>query len=190
MGRCRTCEGPINPDHLAAEICGAAMTAATLAFVAPTKVVFILVIGFALLTSALIDLRTQRLPDALTLVIGVAGAAATGLDGPDVFKVHLLVAFISFCVLMLVRTLSLARKGDHGLGFGDVKLVGALGLWLGLATPWMIAFASGLGLIVVVARRAWRERLPFGPILALSAMILGIAMEAGFDFAGGLTLVR
>jgi len=190
LGRCRTCRGPIDPDHLAGELAGAVICVATFAFVPPTKVVFVLVIGFALLTSALIDRRTQRLPDALTLLIGVAGAAATSLDGPDVFKVHLLVAFIAFCLLMLVRTLSRARSDAHGLGFGDVKLVGALALWLGLATPWMIALASVLGLMTLFALRAWRERLAFGPMLAVSAMVLGIAMEAGLDLAGGSILVR
>jgi leader peptidase (prepilin peptidase)/N-methyltransferase len=78
-----------------------------------------------------------------------------------------------------VRWLAARRSGEPGLGLGDVKLLAALALWLGLATPWLIAAASLLGLLLMAITRPKDGRLAFGPAIAVSAWTIGIIGEAG-----------
>jgi leader peptidase (prepilin peptidase)/N-methyltransferase len=72
-------------------------------------------------------------------------------------------------------------RGQAGLGFGDVKLITALAFWLGLATPWAVVAAAGIGLAFAVLRGAGRrnERFAFGPMIAAAAWIVGMTREAG-----------
>lgn len=126
-----------------------------------------------------IDLREHRLPDALTLaaVLGVGGFLAIGaaLDGLwDAYGrawLAALAAVAVFLVLALVRS--------SGLGLGDVKLVGSLGLALGweswstLVTGLFLGFvlAALVAVVLVTSRRAGRHTaLPFGPALLLGTL--------------------
>jgi leader peptidase (prepilin peptidase)/N-methyltransferase len=77
-----------------------------------------------------------------------------------------------------VRWWSRTRRGDPGLGFGDVKLIGALALWLGDLTPWMVVGAAILGLVASALLKPSGGRLAFGPAIAASAWTLGLVREA------------
>ena len=150
---------------------------------------------------AVVDARCQRLPDALTLpsypvALALLGFAALLLpDGTG----HLLGALAGLtlaCGIFLLQVLLYPA----GLGWGDVKLSGLLGLylgWLGGGGPggaWLdqgalvaglflaYLFAAAAGLALIAARRASRKsRLPFGPYLlagTLTAILLSSLITA------------
>lgn len=116
-----------------------------------------------------IDLREHRLPDRLTLpgyLAALAGVALGVLGGDPALPA--LLGGGAFLALFLV----LAVGG--GMGFGDVKLAGVLGIVLGAqgfaaaATGLFAAFLSGgVAAAVLLARKGLGARLPFGPFLLL-----------------------
>lgn len=142
---------------------------------------------------AVIDARCRRLPDALTLpsypvALALLGLAALLLPGGGGhFRSALLGLAVAGAVFLIQVLLYPA-----GLGWGDVKLSGLLGLylgWLGLSALTAGLFlgylsAAGAGLALIAARRASRKSLlPFGPFLlagALAAILLsGLAGAPG-----------
>ncbi len=142
--------------------------------------------GAALLVAAaVIDARTRRLPDVLTLpliVLGLLAAWALGLP----LWLHGLGAALGY-LLMAGLELGYRRiRGRDGLGRGDAKLLAAGGAWcgaLGLAPVLLIASASGL-LFVLILRVAGRAMsaeaaIAFGPFLAF-----GIALVWSFQRTG------
>jgi leader peptidase (prepilin peptidase)/N-methyltransferase len=136
---------------------------------------------------AFIDGRDGRLPDVLTLPSYPAGLLLLGVAAPFVpggtgrFG-HALVGMAAAVALFLLLLLAF----PSGIGMGDVKLAGPLGAYLGwlgataflagLMAAWVLAAATGVGLIA--AGRAGRKtQLPFGPFLI--AATLGAALAAG-----------
>jgi leader peptidase (prepilin peptidase) / N-methyltransferase len=159
---------------------------------------FLAAIGVPL---ALIDARSQRLPDALTLpsypvALALLGFAALLLPGG---AGHFLGALAGLALAWGVFLLQVLLY-PAGLGWGDVKLAGLLGLYLGwlgggwLGGSWLdqgalvaglflgYLFAAAAGLALVATRRASRKsRLPFGPYLlagTLTAILLSSLITA------------
>ena len=139
---------------------------------------------------AVIDLRWRRLPDPLTLPAYPAAAlllavgALTIPGGPR----HFLSALAGMAAAWLFFAL-LAFIHPAGLGWGDVKLSGVLGLYLGwfgaaavaagLLGAFVLAALAGLGLIAA-GRATRRSQIPFGPFMLASA----IAVIAASGLAG------
>ena len=132
---------------------------------------------------AVVDLRTRLLPNRVLLPATVAGlallavAAAADDRWPDLGRAVLAggAAFTALLVLALIA--------PSGMGMGDVKLAGLLGLYLGwlgwpvLVTGFFLGFLvqAVLGLALVVARRAGRRtELPFGPALIAGALVAAL----------------
>lgn len=123
-----------------------------------------------------VDLRSLRLPDKIVLPsygIGLVLLAATGATTPLVRAV--LAAALSFLLYLI-----LAIVNPRGLGFGDVKLAGLLGLYLGWL-GWNAVFIGMLaafvlaaisGVVLITAGRADRKTLiPFGPFMLAGALL-------------------
>ena len=157
-----------------------------------TLLVLVAFLYLAAITIALaaIDLETQRLPNVIVLpgyVVGGAllAAAALLLEEPS----RLLTAAAGGGILFAAYlTMALAYSG--GMGFGDVKLAGVLGLYLGwlgwpqLAVGAFAAFLLGglFSVILVVARAAGRRTaIPFGPWMLAGAWVGIFAGESIFD---------
>ena len=102
-------------------------------------------LGLSLLASSLVDLKTKTLPDVLTLAIAGLGLVLAWTEDPNALWRGPVFAGVTGAVLATTRQLFLRFRGKPGLGFGDVKLISALALWLGLATPAAVALAAGLG---------------------------------------------
>jgi leader peptidase (prepilin peptidase) / N-methyltransferase len=147
---------------------------------------FLGAVGVAL---AFIDARYQRLPDALTLLsypvaLVLLGAAALAVpDGGRRFVVAL-IGLAAAWLLFLIQALVYPA----GIGWGDVKLSGVLGLYLGwlgvsalvagLFLGYLLAALAGLGLLA--ARRATRKsQLPFGPFLLAGTLIAIVLSYSG-----------
>ena len=145
-----------------------------------------------LLALAVIDARTQRLPDALTLPLIVAGIAVNGLIFSS-WWIAIAGAALGYGVLVALELAYKRLRGRDGLGRGDAKLLAAGGAWCGAWLLPMILLAGSLGALVYVGLLALVRRrapdpaqpLPFGPWLALG-IALGWVYRA---YGPGLMLV-
>ena len=185
-GRCRDCGEPFGRWYLAAELVTAVSFAALALRLGFSPVLpafcYLAAVGVAL---AIIDIQHKRLPDALTLTsypvaLVLLGLAALGTaDGGR----HVLDALIGMAAVGLFYLLQ-ALIYPAGMGWGDVKLSGLIGLylgWLGAAVTvegvlagYLVAAATGIGLLV--ARRATRKsHIPFGPFMLAGALIAIVA---------------
>ena len=182
-GRCRTCGAPIDPLHWQIE--GTAALLGVLAGLASPSPVAVAgaVFGWLLLTLAALDVTALWLPDRLTGTLAVAGVAA-GLAGVEpVIGDRLIGGGVGFVALWAVAAGYRRLRGREGMGGGDPKLFGAIGLWLGWRMlPAVLLLASLIGLAVVAVaavrgRPMTRETaLPFGALLAVAAYPAWIAM--------------
>src|SRR5664280_2644487 len=181
-GRCRMCGAPISRRYLYVEVLtGAIFGLLALRFGADSALPAYLYLAAVGLALAVIDLDLRRLPNALTLpsyLIGgvlLLAAAVVGGDGTR----PLIRALLGMVGLYVVY-FALAFAYPAGMGFGDVKLAGVLGLYLGYLGwgPWCVgAFAGFLlgaivGGIVIVTRRGGRKTaIPFGPFMLAGALV-------------------
>lgn len=132
-----------------------------------------------LIALSIIDLRTMRLPDAITLPLIAVGpllAFALGWDGA-LWRVGSAAA--GFLFLFAIAEGYRAWRGRVGLGLGDAKLFAAAGAWLGLeGLPSVMVWASCaalLGVLVAILLRQPVEattRVPFGPFLAFGFWVV------------------
>jgi leader peptidase (prepilin peptidase)/N-methyltransferase len=187
-GRCPECGAGLGAWCLAAELLTAAVFTVLAIRFGPSPVLpafcYLGAVGVAL---AFIDARHRRLPDALTLpsypvALLLLGVAA--LTAPDGIR-HFLIALLGLAAAGLVFLLQ-ALIYPAGIGWGDVKLSGVLGLylgWLGIGALVAGVFLSYLlaavvGLALLAARRASRRsQLAFGPFLL--AGTLAVIMISG-----------
>ena len=173
-GRCRHCAASLSAFYPLVELTAAVIGALAWAMLEPDDAAVAAALGWWLLALALIDLRSWRLPDALTLPLIAAGigAAAIGLlPAVDLLR-SLAGAAIGYLVLAGISWAYRRLRGRDGLGLGDAKLLAAGGAWLGVETlPWMVLLAATLGLVLALVRaqpvRA-ETAVPFGPPLALA----------------------
>lgn len=173
-GRCRECGEPISWRYPAVEL----TTGILFALVAATqdeaiRVVLGLLLVTALVPITLIDLDTRRIPNAITLPAAVAALAA-GLALDIDFVPEQLIAAAGAFAFFFVAALLYPR----GMGMGDVKLAGVLGLYLGRAVAPAIFIALIAGVVVgvvIIARLGQaagrKTAVPFGPFLALGGIV-------------------
>lgn len=139
-----------------------------------------LLLSWMLLGLAAIDLRSQLLPDRLTLTLLWLGllSNALGLLPQLPLSEAVFGAVAGYCVLFLLSRGYRLLRGKEGLGLGDAKLLAALGAWLGVFwLPSLVMIASMVALTALVAARllsgrSLRQPLPFGPALALAGWVL------------------
>lgn len=175
-GRCSSCPAPIAPSHIVTELLGGAIGIAA-GWAAPGVAgVAGAVFGWLLLSAAAIDLAAFWLPNVVTAAVAAAGVTS-GLAGlaPSMSD-RLIGGAAGFGVLWIVAAAYRRARGRTGLGGGDPKLFGAIGLWLGWrALPVVMLAACMIGFTVVLVRRARgrpirpTDRLPLGTLLAAAA---------------------
>jgi len=163
--------------HSIGQVAGVLVVLSALTVAPGVRGLLLALLGLTLLTAALVDATTMRLPDALTATAAVAGAVLAWLGGR--LAEGAACAVVAGAVLLVLRAVLARRAGRQALGLGDVKLAAALALWLGAATPWFLVLAALGALAVIVVRRPADGRLAFGPCLALGAWVVGLASEAG-----------
>ncbi|MGE0384833.1 MAG: A24 family peptidase [Gammaproteobacteria bacterium] len=186
-GRCAACATRIAVRYPLVELAGGLLAAAVVARFGVTPAgAMALLLAWALLALAAIDLDTQLLPDAITLPLLWLGLAAN-LAGLFTGIVEAVVgAMAGYLVLWLVYHGFRLATGKEGMGYGDFKLLAALGAWLGWRELPSIVLLSALagsvvGIALILARRHGRSvPMPFGPYLALAGWI---AMFGGSPIA-------
>jgi len=178
-GRCGVCSAKIDPVHPMGEIAGLAAGLAIGLAVPDLRGALVAVLASALLASAVIDARTRILPDVLTLVVAAASLGLALTHGLERVVLGVCAAGISTLILVGLRRVSRTRRGDPGLGLGDVKLFAAMALWLGLVTPWMLLGAAMLGLVTIALRGTADGKIAFGPMIAVAGLAVGLWTETG-----------
>ncbi|MEY4591679.1 MAG: hypothetical protein RIR18_574 [Pseudomonadota bacterium] len=179
-GRSVCCQSPISWRYPAVELSGCLL--ALFAFsVSGISVqgLLLLAVSLGLLALFWIDLDHCLLPDVLTLSILGLGILASFLGyGQAIFSDAVCGAFVGCGSLWGIRDIFQKLTGKEGLGFGDVKLLGAIGAWAGWQhLPDVILIASLLTLTVAVAQisrgRMQRDaQIPFGPGLVIGALFV------------------
>lgn len=178
-GACASCKGPIDPAHLAGEAAGGLVVVTSLLAADPTRSVLLSALGLTLIAAATVDQKVGRLPNVFTGVVAALGLTLSMLRGREIVLEGLIAAVVVGGALLLLRAASRWLRGDPGLGLGDVKLLGALGLWIGTGTSLLVAGAALVALFMVLATRPIGGRLAFGPAIVVSAWAVGIGQEAG-----------
>jgi len=177
-GKCKACGAPIPARYPIVELLGAALAMVAVWHFGPTAK-GLAACGFlwTLLALTFIDADTQLLPDDLTLPLLWAGLFVN-LFGLFVPLAEAVVGAIAgYLALWSVYWLFKLIRGKEGMGYGDFKLLAALGAWLGWkALPAVVLLSSVAGAVIgialmVVHRRDGGTPLPFGPYLAIAGAI-------------------
>ena len=177
-GQCASCRAPIAMRYPLVELAtGALFAACTWHWGLNASGLAWCGFSAALLVLALIDWDTTLLPDDITLPLLWAGliASAWQLTGTDLHSA-LWGAVAGYLLLWSVYWLFKLVTGKEGMGYGDFKLLAALGAWLGWqALIPLILMASILGAVVGIAMKLSTGLrpggyVPFGPFLAIAGM--------------------
>ena len=135
---------------------------------------------------SVIDLRSGRLPDLLTIPLLLAGLAASALLRLDDLPMRILAAMVGFAALYAAGEVYRRLRDRPGIGLGDAKLLAASGAWLGLGglpSVVLIACAGGLlgALILAAMGRSvgLATRIPFGPFLAFGTWVVWLYGQIG-----------
>ncbi|TQV79457.1 prepilin peptidase [Exilibacterium tricleocarpae] len=177
-GRCAKCRERISPRYPIIElISGLLCGFVALQMGASVQTALVLVLTWCLITLTVIDIDHQLLPDSITLPLLWLGllANAQGLFAP--LEDALYGAAAGYLVLWSIYWLFKLVTGKEGMGYGDFKLLAALGAWLGWqALPVIIIMSSLVGAVIGIAAILIRGRdknipIPFGPYLAIAGWI-------------------
>ena len=172
-GRCRTCGAQIPRLHHGIEIAAALLAAIAVALQPNVHGAALAVFWLLLLAPAVLDARHHWLPDPLTMVLGGAGLLAGGVATGAPLVDRLIGGAAGFLALWMIALAYRHTCGREGLGAGDPKLLGAIGLWTGwapLPAILLIAALAGIG-AAVVQGRSRLDRMPFGTMLAGAAVV-------------------
>ncbi len=177
-GRCSSCAAPISPRYPLVEAITGLLSAYAIWHFGPTlQGAGALLLIWALIALTGIDFDTQLLPDSITLPLLWLGLAFNlASTYVDLFSA-VIGAMAGYSTLWSVFWLFKLATGKEGMGFGDFKLLAALGAWLGWQMlPAIILLSSVVGAVVgislIVATRHGRNTpIPFGPYLAAAGII-------------------
>jgi leader peptidase (prepilin peptidase)/N-methyltransferase len=173
-GRCRHCAAGISASYPVVELCTGLLYAAVVLAKDDTRdIVLGLLLVTVLVPVTLIDLEHRIIPNRITLPAAVAALLAGVILDPGFVPEQLIAGAAAFGFFFLA-----ALAYPRGMGMGDVKLAGVLGLYLGRAVGPGLFIALIAGVVVgvaVIARKGAKEgrktAVPFGPFLALGGMI-------------------
>jgi leader peptidase (prepilin peptidase) / N-methyltransferase len=183
-GRCRHCGQPISPRYpLVALTTAALFVAVVIAKDEAVDIALGLILVTALVPITLIDLEVRLIPNKITLPAALAALVAGLVLDVDYVPEMLIAGAAGFGFFFLA-----ALAYPRGMGMGDVKLAGVMGLCLGRAVGPGIFIGLIAGVVVgaiVIARKGAKEgrktAVPFGPFLALGATAAIFAGNAIVD---------
>ena len=178
-GRCSACGMAIGVRYPVVEIATAVLSAMVAwRFGYTLETVGALLLTWSLVALTVIDLDHQLLPDSITLpllwlglIFALQGAAFTDL------RSAVIGAMAGYLSLWSVYHLFKLLTGKEGMGYGDFKLLGALGAWLGwqmlpviIILSALVGAVTGIAMILLAGRDSQRP-IPFGPFLAAAGFV-------------------
>ena len=181
-GQCKHCHAAISLRYPLVELLtGLVFAVCAWKFGATWTVLAAMVFSAYLIAMIFIDADTQLLPDQLTLPLmwgGIVFHLAAYLLQADWGITNLvdslLGAIVGYMSLWSIFQLFKLVTGKEGMGYGDFKLLAALGAWLGISVlPIIIIMSAVVGLIfALIMKVAKNQPMPFGPYLAISGWIV------------------
>ena len=196
-GRCAHCGKPISPRYpLVEALSGALCAAVAWKFGFGWPALAAMVLTWFLIALAFIDVDHQLLPDNLTLpllwlglLLSLCAGPSGGAPLPVDVRSSLIGAIAGYASLWSVYHLFRLLTGKEGMGYGDFKLLAALGAWLGwqMLLP-IILVAAAVGAVVGIAMLSLRGQsratpIAFGPFLAAAGWLMlmfGPQLVAGY----------
>lgn len=183
-GKCSTCKGSISLRYPLIELLTGLLSGLLVwRFGVTIEAAGALLLLWSLIALTVIDLDTQLLPDCITLpllwlgiCVSLLQPATSALHFPDL-RSSVIGAIVGYTSLWLVYWVFKLLTGKEGMGYGDFKLLAALGAWLGWQMlPLVILLSALTGAVTGVAMiiLLGRDRqlpIPFGPYLAVAGLI-------------------
>ena len=175
-GRCHVCKNPISARYPLIELLTTACALIVVAVFGPTlQMLFGLVLTYTLITLTFIDFDTQLLPDRYTLPLAALGLGINSFALYTSPTSAIWGYIIGFLCLWVVYYLFKIVTGKEGMGYGDFKLLAALGAWMGpLMLPLIVLLSSFVGAIIgIILLKVRKENAPFafGPYIAIAGWI-------------------
>ncbi|PPC85722.1 MAG: prepilin peptidase [Methylotenera sp.] len=187
-GKCKGCKTKISMRYpLIEALTGALIGSAAYQFGYTYAALFAFIFIFALITLTFIDYDTQLLPDDITLPLLWLGLFFNLIGGFTDLKSSIIGAMLGYLILWSVYWLFKLIRGKEGMGYGDFKLLGAIGAWFGWQLlPAVILLSSVAGALIGVGLMLFKGKvsnsaIPFGPFLALGGIA---ALFFGQQLAG------
>ena len=195
QGRCSSCRRFISARYPLVEIASALLALlAGVYFGASLQTVLVCILLWTLLALSVIDLDTLFLPDNMTLPLLWLGLLANTSELFVPLKDAVIGAAAGYLFLWSVYWLFKLCTGKEGMGYGDFKLLAALGAWLGWQMLPVIILLSSLvgslvGVMMIIFRKHQRDiPIPFGPYLAAAGVIAlfwgEVMIHSYYRFAG------
>ncbi|KHE15589.1 methyltransferase [Aeromonas hydrophila] len=177
-GRCSECQAPISARYPLVELLTALLSLVVAATFAPGwSLLAALLLTWVLVALTFIDLDKMLLPDQLTLPLLWGGLLFNLAGGFVPLADAVIGAMAGYLVLWSLYWAFKLLTGKEGMGYGDFKLLAALGAWLGWqALPIVLLLSSlvgafiGIGLILL-RNHHQNKPIPFGPYLAIAGWI-------------------
>ena len=178
-GRCGQCRAPISMRYPLVEIATAILSVVVaLQFGASWLTLAALLLTWSLIALTMIDIDHQLLPDSITLPLLWLGLIVNSQGLLVPLGDALWGAVFGYLALWSVYWAFKLLTGKEGMGYGDFKLLAALGAWLGWqALPMVIILSSLVGAVIGIAMilllgRDKNVPIPFGPYLAIAGWIV------------------
>ncbi len=176
-GKCAGCKTPISLRYpLIEALTGLLAGAVAWKFGVSSTALAALVFTFALIALTFIDFDTQLLPDDITLPLLWLGLLFNIGGGFTDLQSAVVGAMAGYLILWSIYWLFKLVTGKEGMGYGDFKLLAAIGAWFGWQLlPAVILLSSVVGSVIgiglmVLARHGREVPIPFGPYLALGGI--------------------
>ena len=177
-GRCRACQAPISARYPLVELLtGLATACVAWHFTPGWPLLGALGLTWTLIALTFIDLDKMLLPDQLTLPLLWAGLLLNLIGGLAPLQDAVIGAIAGYLILWSLYWTFKLLTGKEGMGYGDFKLLAALGAWLGWQSlPLILILSSVVGAVVGISLMLLRRHqqgnpIPFGPYLAIAGWI-------------------
>ena len=177
-GRCAACAAPISIQYPLIELSTALLSlVVAYSYGVSVQTLAALVFTWTLISLTMIDFHKQLLPDTLTLPLLWLGLLFALFDTFAPLQDCVIGAIAGYGVLWLVFQLFRLVTGKEGMGYGDFKLLAALGAWTGwMMLPQIVLVSSIIGAVagitmLITGRTRKQQPIPFGPYLALAGWI-------------------
>jgi len=195
--RCRSCGAPISARYPIVEVLSGALWALAAAkWGLSWTTLFGIVLFYGLLVLSGIDIDHFRLPNALVAALGVFGVVGVAMaavgnlsalplvgagEGSSALLSAAVGLFIGAGLPLVVAAIYSAIRRRRGLGMGDVKLLGVMGLYLGPYVVGALMIGSLVGAVYGIAagrgEGVLKKKIPFGPFLAMGAVVTALLGE-------------
>lgn len=177
-GKCADCRAPISLRYPSIELTTGLLSMAVIYFFGATWLgLAALIFTWCLIALTMIDIDTQLLPDSITLPLVWLGLIVNSFNGFTSLQSALWGAVAGYLILWSIYWLFKLLTGKEGMGYGDFKLLAALGAWMGWQfLPQIILMSSLVGAVIgimlmIIKKRGKEIPIPFGPYLAIAGWI-------------------